>query len=122
MASGQSIQSSAHMVNVVRDSRGEKPVSWSAVHRFVSNSDIIQTHRRHTKKSGKYDESSIWSRARAAQFLQVLSQLAKGEGRAIAGFDLAASDAMYLRGIVWWDEKYKQCKMSHRQRLKVVNV
>ncbi len=53
MASGQSIQSSAHMVNVVREGRGEQPVSWSALHRFVSNSDIIQTHRRQTKKVGK---------------------------------------------------------------------
>ncbi len=117
MASGQSIQSSAYMVNVVRESRGEQPVSWSALHRFVSNSDIIQTHKRQTKKSGKDDENSIWSRARAAQFLQVLSQLAKGEGRAIAGVDLAGLDAMYLRGIVWWDEKHKQCKLGHTSKI-----
>ena len=50
MASGQSIQSSAHMVNVVREGRGEQLVSWSAQQRFVSNSDITQTHRRQTKK------------------------------------------------------------------------
>ena len=68
------------------------------------------------QKSGKDDENSIWSRARAAQFLQVLSQLAKGEGRAIAGVDLAGLDAMYLRGIVWWDEKHKQCKLGHTSK------
>jgi hypothetical protein len=46
MATGQSIQSSTQMVNVVRRARGEEPISWSAMYHFVKNSDIIQSHRR----------------------------------------------------------------------------
>jgi hypothetical protein len=99
ITSGQSIQSSAHMVNVVREGRGEQSVSWSALHRFVSNSDIIQTQRRHTKKTEKMTKT-----------LQVLSQLAKGKGRAISGVDLAGLDALYLHDIVWWDKKYPHLK------------
>jgi hypothetical protein len=32
-------------------------------------------------------DNTIWSRARAAQFLHVVSKLTKGEGRAISGAD-----------------------------------
>ena len=36
MATGQSIQSCTHMVNVVRLGRGDEPICWGAVYRFAT--------------------------------------------------------------------------------------
>ena len=80
MASGQSIQSSAHMVNVVREGRGEQPVSWSALHRFVSNSDIIQTHRRQTKKVGKMTRTLFGPGLEQPNFYKYYRSCPKGRG------------------------------------------
>ena len=74
---------------------------------------ILFSHIEDRQKEWKDDENSTWSKARCAQFLQVLAQLAKGDRKTIAGVDVSTFEALYLHGIVWWDEKHKQCILGH---------
>jgi len=112
LGSGLSLQSATVMVNLFRVSakQNKPPISWGTVRNFAKNSDIIKRHRRQTTKSGKKDPETVWSKARKQQCIQMLEQFRLGKLDANHG-DVVNSPygAMQLHGIVFWDEKHKQC-------------
>ena len=112
LGSGLSLQSATVMVNLFRTSQtqNKEPISWGTVRNFAKNSDLIKRHRRQTTKSGKSDPTTVWSQARKQQCIQLLEQFRLGtldpNDEAVVN---SHYDAMHIHGIVFWDEKHKQC-------------
>lgn len=88
-------------------------VSWSTVDGFINRSEIIQRHRRQTKKSGNDDINSTWALARLAQCEQFSEQLELGlllpnDPEVIQ----SGLPPMKLHGIAFWDGHHEQVKLG----------
>ena len=122
------------------------PASYSSVNRFVLKSRVIRRSYRQTKKSGKDDADTEWSKARMAIAKQLQEQLAAGTSTASTGTAsvAAATDEapisaagqkrrrsgevkptapvahpfppISLHAIAWWDEHHKKTILGHTSK------
>ncbi len=117
LSTGVAIKTAAVRANQIRKKARKGTISWSTVQQYVKRSIIIQRHRRQTQKCGKTDPESKWSMARLAQCKQLKEQLALGDK--ISNNEEVIDpkfDPLYLHGIVFWDEKHKQCTIGHSSK------
>ena len=77
---GAGITEATVLVDEYREEKNpeHKPVSWSAVQRFVSRNPLIKEKQMRTKKSGKEYPNSVWAKVRLAQAEQSKEQLCQG--------------------------------------------
>jgi hypothetical protein len=79
--SGQGIQQATVLLNQYRKAlpEPEAAVSWSCVRCFISNSPVIRSHRRQSKKGGNFEKGSPWAQGRWQFAKQFVTQIKQGE-------------------------------------------
>ena len=107
LASGMGVPAAADILNLRRQTKKLKAISFGAISHFCKTSTIIVRSVRKTIKSGKKDASTDWAKARVVECDQILKSLGELEETCE---EIAANSIprMDLHGIVFWDEKHKE--------------
>jgi hypothetical protein len=109
--SGQGIQQATVLLNQYRKElpEPEAAVSWSCVRCFISNSPVIRSHRRQSKKGGNFEKGSPWAQGRLQFASQLVAQIKQGEidpDGAVEGYPEAP--AIPINWILFNDEHHRQ--------------
>jgi hypothetical protein len=127
----------AGLLNEWLGEREEEAMSYGAVQRYVASSEVIDMHKRATKKSGKDDVESSWAKARLAQCLQLKVQLTlaaaddfvsvstHGHGTRRAATAASARPfaplfPLYLDGMGFCDESHFKVRLGHAGKWEVL--
>ena len=120
LGAGISLAQTTIIVNKFRIRKNLQQISWRAVQGFTARSKVMKVSRRLTKKIGNNDLGSTWAKASLAQCEQYIRQINLGRlnGEPVPNimYEPSTERPLYIDGIVFWDEKHKQCKLGHNSK------
>ena len=109
---GLGLSQSTITLNVIRAKNNQGKVARTTVRDSVRALVGAESRRTVKRATGNKDVDSKWAKARLEQAKQYKDQLARGGVATTRRAALAASAALELHQIAWWDEKHSKCVLG----------